>query len=386
VEINFTGYFSSTHFFVKLRFSDVSFDTVTGVNMITIDGSRKSGSGTIVRDAVPFSVLAEEELSLTNIRANRPKPGLRPQHLKGIEASARICRGELAGATIGAKDIRFKPGKKICGGTFKWDIGTAGSTTMLALTVMPLALFADKPSFYEITGGLFQDFAPSAYHVKHVLLRILETMGIHVDINIIRPGYVPKGHGRIDVKVFPIRQTIKPLMLTDRGKKIHIKGIALSSLLQDRKVSHRMAKKCQKHLKTKGYVPDIEILYDNINKPVYTGASVQPGACLAVWAETDTGCLIGYDMAGALGRSAEYIGKKVADRLIQVLEAEATVDEHIADQLIPFCALADGWSSYVIPKMTDHVDTRLWLVKKMLGVKTEVKGNRLRVKGIGYRR
>jgi len=91
-------------------------------------------------------------------------------------------------------------------------------------------------------------------------------------------------------------------------------------------------------------------------------------------------------MAGAPGRPAEYIGEKVADHLIEVLETEATVDGHIADQLIPFCGLADGWSSYVIPKMTDHIETRLWLVEKMLGAKTEVKGNRLRIKGIGYRR
>jgi RNA 3'-terminal phosphate cyclase (ATP) len=356
------------------------------MNMITIDGSQKSGSGTIVRDAVPFSVLTGEELSLTNIRANRPKPGLRAQHLRGIEASARISRGELAGGTIGAKDIRFKPGKQIHGGNFNWDIKTAGSTTMLALTVIPLALFADKPSCYEITGGLFQDFAPSAYHVKYVLLRILETMGIHVDINIIRPGYVPKGNGLIEVEIFPITTIIKPLVQLDRGKTTTIKGISLSSLLQERKVSHRMAKECQRRLTSRGYDPDIEILYDNKNNPVYPGVSIQAGASLAVWAETDTGCLIGSDMAGALGRPAEYIGKKVADRLIQVLETEATVDEHTADQLIPFCALADGWSSYLIPKLTEHIETRLWLVEKMLGAKTQVEGNRIRIKGIGYRR
>ena len=354
--------------------------------MITIDGSQKSGSGTIVRDAVPFSVLIGEELFLTNIRASRSKPGLRAQHLRGIEASARICRGEMAGGTLGSKDIRFKPGKQIHGGTFKWDIKTAGSATMLALTVIPLALFADKPSCYEVSGGLFQDFAPSAYHVKYVLLRIIKTMGIHVNIKIIRPGYVPKGNGRIDVEISPITTIIKPLVQLDRGKTTTIKGISLSSLLRERKVSHRMAKECQRRLTSKGYDADIEILYDNKNNPVYSGTSIQAGACLAVWAETDTGCLIGLDMSGALGRPAEYIGKKVADRLIQVLGTEATVDEHTADQLIPFCALADGWSSYRIPKMTDHIETRLWLVEKMLGAKTQVKGNRLRIKGIGYRR
>lgn len=354
--------------------------------MITVDGSQKSGSGTIVRDAVPFSVLTGEELFIKNIRANRPKPGLRAQHLRGIEASAHISQGKLANATIGSKEIRFKPGKKIRSGTFKWDIGTAGSATMMALSVIPLALFADRPSRYEITGGLFQDFAPSIYQVKYVLLRILKKMGIHVDIKIIQPGYVPKGNGQIQVKVFPIRKIIKPLILVDRGKTTGIKGIALSSLLRKRKVSHRMAKECQKRLQSKGYVPDIEILYDNKNHPVYQRTSIQAGAALAVWAETDSGCIMGSDMAGALGRPAEYIGKKVADHLIDVLETEATVDEHIADQLIPFCGLADGWSSYTIPKMTDHIETRLCLVEKMLGAKIEVKGNRLRVKGIGYRR
>ena len=354
--------------------------------MITIDGSQKSGSGTIVRDAVPFSVLTGEELYLTNIRTKRHKPGLRAQHLRGIEASAHICQGELAGATIGSKEIRLKPGKAIRGGTFKWDIGTAGSTTMLALSVMLLALFADKPSHYTITGGLFQDFAPSIYHVKYVLLRILEAMGINVDIKIIQPGYVPMGNGQIEVKVFPVRETVKPLILIDRGKTTGIKGIALSSLLKERKVSDRMARECQRSLKSRGCVSDIEILYDYKNNPVYPRTSIQAGASLAIWAETDTGCLIGSDMAGAPGRPAEFIGKKVANRLIEVLESEATVDERVADQLIPFCALADGWSSYIIPKMTDHIEARLWLAEKMLGAKTEVKDNRLNIKGIGYRR
>jgi len=176
------------------------------------------------------------------------------------------------------------------------------------------------------------------------------------------------------------------VILVDRGKTTGIQGIALSSLLKKREVSDRMAKECQRSLKSKGYVPDIEILYDNKNNPVYPEVSIQAGASLVIWAKTDTGCLIGSDMAGALGRPSEFIGKKVADYLIEVLETDATVDEHVADQLIPFCALADGWSSYIIPKMTDHIEARLWLIEKMLGAKTEVKDNKLSVKGIGYQR
>jgi RNA 3'-terminal phosphate cyclase (ATP) len=165
--------------------------------MIEIDGGQESGSGTIVRDAVSLSVLAGKDLHIKNIRAKRDKPGLRPQHLKAIEASAQICQGRVEGAKVGSKEIKFRPGRVIKGGELNWDIETAGSAVMLALTVIPLALFAEKPSRYRITGGLFQDYAPSAYHLKHVLLPILRAMRAGLDLKIIQPGYVPQGKGQI---------------------------------------------------------------------------------------------------------------------------------------------------------------------------------------------
>jgi len=69
--------------------------------MLTIDGSQKSGSGTIVRDAVPFAALVGKALHLTNIRMKRPRPGLRAQHLAAIRACAELCQGELKGDRIG---------------------------------------------------------------------------------------------------------------------------------------------------------------------------------------------------------------------------------------------------------------------------------------------
>jgi RNA 3'-terminal phosphate cyclase (ATP) len=352
--------------------------------MIEIDGSLRSGSGTIVRDAVSFSILIGKPLRLNNIRAKRDKPGLRAQHLKGIEASAQICQGRMEGVKIGSKEIVFKPGRPIKGGKYDWDIGTAGSTTMLALNVIPLALFADKAAHYKITGGLFQDFAPSLYHMKYVLLPILKKMGASLEIEIIRPGYVPKGKGQIGVRTLPVYGNLKPLILLDQGKIEEIKGIALSSLLKERRVSERMAKECAKKLKTKGYHPDIEIFYDTETEPCYNIPSIQAGASLAIWAGTDTGCLIGSDMAGALGRPAELIGKRVAKNLIEDLETGATVDRYLADQLIPFAALAEGWSTYRIPRMTEHIESRLWLAEKILGAKNEVKNNLVRINGVGF--
>jgi RNA 3'-terminal phosphate cyclase (ATP) len=124
---------------------------------------------------------------------------------------------------------------------------------------------------------------------------------------------------------------------------------------------------------------------DTREEPVFHSPSIQPGAALAVWAETGHHCLIGSDMAGARGRSAEFIAKETAKNLHEDLSSGATVDRYLADQIIPFAALADGLSAFVIPRMTDHVDTRLWLVKKMLGAETEVERNLVRIRGIGYK-
>jgi RNA 3'-terminal phosphate cyclase (ATP) len=220
--------------------------------------------------------------------------------------------------------------------------------------------------------------------LKYVLFPILRKMGIDVDLEIIRPGYVPKGGGIIEIKVSPQKEKLKPIVMIEQGKMSEIRGIALSSLLKERRVSERMAKECQKKLRTKGYNAKIEILYDTKDNPVYQKVSIQAGASLAIWAETSAECLIGSDMAGKLRRSAEFIGREVAKNLIEDLESGATVDRHLADQLIPFCALAKGESEYLIPQMMEHIETRLWLIGKMLGAKTEVKNKLIRIKGVGF--
>lgn len=352
--------------------------------MIRIDGSKKSGSGTIVRDSVSFSILAGEDLHLTNIRAKRGKPGLRPQHLKALEACAQICQGRLEGGTVGAREITFRPGGIIRGGKYEWDIGTAGSAIMLAMTVMPVALFADSPSTYKITGGLFQDFAPSVFHFKYVLLPMLERMGVKAHLKIISPGYVPRGGGQIELDIQPAEHKLKPLTLTEQGQIMDIKGIALSSHLEERKVSERMAEACEEKLHAAGYSPAIKVIYDTQNSPAFERVSAQPGAALAVWAGTSTDCVIGADMAGALGRTAELIGKQTAGNLLHDLKTGATVDRYLADQLIPYAALAGGESAYSIPEITGHIESRMWLVEKILGARTVVKDNILNIEGIGF--
>ncbi|MBA7703350.1 RNA 3'-terminal phosphate cyclase [subsurface metagenome] len=328
-----------------------------------------------MRYAVALSSLLGEELHINNIRAKRDKPGLRPQHLASVTACAQMCSAQVEGAVVNSREIIYKPGGKIKGGHYHWEIGTAGSTTLLVMTLFPLALFADEEITLRISGGLFQDFAPSAYHVQHVLFPTLGKMGIKAELEVIRPGYVPKGGGIIQVNIKPVGSGVKPLKLPKQGKVKEISGLALSSHLREQRVSQRMAEECQKVLAKKGYRTRIKTLWDE--------TALQAGASLALWAETDSGCLLGSDQAGKRGRSSENIGRYVAQNLLEDLEMGATVDRYLADQLIIYAALASGTTEYIIPRPTEHVDANLWLVEK-LGARTRLEGNNLHIEGIGY--
>jgi RNA 3'-terminal phosphate cyclase (ATP) len=344
--------------------------------MLYIDGAQKSGSGTIVRHAVALAALRGEELHLNHIRARRDTPGLRPQHLTAIQAVAQMCQGTLDGAKVGSRQIKFTAGDRIRAGHYEWDIGTAGSTTMLALTVLPLALFAPAATTFRLRGGLFQDFAPSAYHLQQVIFPLLRRMGATAELKVIRPGYVPRGGGVIELRVLPLKGKLQPLRLESQGKVKQIRGIALSSHLAERKVSQRMAKLCQEVLRARGYAAEIEIVQD-------TTAS-QPGAALALFALTDTGCIMGADMAGAPRRSSEQIGRQVARCLLEDLDSGATVDRHAADQLVLYAALAEGSSQFRVPGITEHLETNLWLVENILGARAELEGYLLKIQGVGF--
>ena len=344
--------------------------------MIHLDGARQSGSGTIVRFATAFASILRRPLHLFNARANREKPGLRPQHLAAVRACADLCGGEVEGLAVGAQEFTFVPGSRIRGGAFSWDIGTAGSTTMLALGILPVACFAESTVAARITGGVFQDWAPSPHHMQQVLSPVLARMGANIEVRVVRAGYVPRGGGEIELRIQPLRGALEPLTLTEQGIVRCVRGIALSSHLAARQVSERMARVCEAELGAAGLACTVERVLDVL--------SSQAGASLAVWAQTSTGCLIGADRAGAPHRTSESIGHFVASSLLADLAAGGTVDRHAADQLVLFGALAAGVSRYMTPALTDHLQTNLWLAEQF-GAQVRCERRQVELDGIGLK-
>jgi len=276
--------------------------------MLVVDGAQRSGSGTIVRYAVALAALLGRPIRLVNARKRRRAPGLRPQHVMSIRACAAMCGATTEGLEVDSTEFTFVPGPRIAGGTYDWNIGTAGSTTMLAFSVLPLACFADGAVRARIEGGVFQDFAPSPYHLQHVLAALLRRMGVVVHVAVTRPGYVPRGAGIIELTITPVPGVLQSLTLTEPGVVREVRGIALASHLAQRRVSDRMASVCQDHLTAAGLSCAIERVDDT--------TAHHAGASLAIWAESTTGGRVGADRAGAIGRSSEAIGAFVAKTFV----------------------------------------------------------------------
>ncbi len=297
--------------------------------------------------------------------------------MSSVHACAELCGATVNGVEVGSRTVDFMPGSAIRGGGFEWDIGTAGSATMLALSMLPVACFSASPVRARITGGLFQDFARSPFHMQRVLAPLLRFMGADLSLDVTRPGYVPGGGGVIDITVTPRRAGLDALVLRAAGQVRDVDGIALASHLAAQGVSERMAAMCEAQIRGAGMACAIDRVDD--------ATAVHAGACLAIWGKSSTGSWFGADRARKPGRSSEQISRFVATSFLEDVRSGATVDRHLADQLVLFCALARGMSTYTVPRASADLASNLWLVSQF-GAQATVHARRVEIDRIGLTR
>jgi RNA 3'-terminal phosphate cyclase (ATP) len=332
--------------------------------MLEIDGSQKSGSGTILRLSVALAVILKEPLHIYNIRHKRNQPGLRPQHLESVLTAAKLCNAETNGAKLGSRELWFEP-NEIISGIVRAEIGTAGSISMLLLTVLPICAYAKcNVKIHVVNGGTDVRYAPTINYIKHVLLPTLERMGLRAYLDVRKFGYYPKGMGEVILKVSN-GSRLCPLSITDFGEIEKIEGVSVCTFLKKKRVAERQAEAVTRIFRRKGYDAEIKVVNDESNP-------LQKGSSITLWAKTSKGITVGGDAIGEIRKSSEDVGKEAAKNLLKEIETHVGVDVHLADMLVPYVALAKGTSTYTARKITDHIDTNIWLVEKILGTKIHI--------------
>ena len=124
-----------------------------------MDGSQGEGGGQILRTSLALSVVTQQPIRIQNIRAKRKTPGLMQQHLTALRAARTICNATISGDALGSKEITFEP-SAVAAGEYHFNVGTAGSTTLILQTILPALLTATGQSTVVIEGGTHNPLAP----------------------------------------------------------------------------------------------------------------------------------------------------------------------------------------------------------------------------------
>lgn len=328
--------------------------------MIEIDGSYKEGGGQILRMSIAFSSLTKKPVRIFNIRGKRPNPGLRRQHMTAVEIVSNLCNARVKENNLGSKEIEFFPGE-IKGGKYFFDIGTAGSITLVLQACIPPSLFAEKETHLRIRGGTDVKWSPPWDYFQNVFLAFLKKMGCGIEANLNARGYYPTGGGEVDVLIKPCK---KLNTLKFEEKVEGIEGIVNIANLPYN-IAERIKKSAEEEIKKHGLTADIMIEETEADCP---------GVGFVIWTK---GKIMGADGLGEKGKRAEDIGKEVSKKLIEEIKSGADIDERSVDQLLPYFALMDDEISFKCRELSKHAETEMWLIKKFLNVDFEVKKNEL---------
>ncbi len=332
--------------------------------MIEVDGSYLEGGGQSLRTAIALAAVTKKPCRISHIRKNRPKPGLATQHLLGVQSLTQLSNGRLEGDYLGSEEIKFYP-QEIEGKDLDIKIKTAGSITLLLQSLIPPALFVPKSIKINIDGGATDTFfSPTFDHFRYCFLKILEKTGGKVDINILKRGYYPEGGAKVEVIIHPSK--LKGLYLLERGefKKILVISGA-SELLKPKKVAERQ-------------IAGIKEVLGKLNLPIEEKIEYYqtrcPGSQICLIGEFEN-TVIGTDNLGKLGKRAEDVGKEAALELLKEQKSNACLDKHLADQILPYMALAKNKSSVTASEITNHCRTNIWVIEKFLDKKFKTEGN-----------
>ncbi|MEK7871972.1 MAG: RNA 3'-terminal phosphate cyclase [Nitrospirota bacterium] len=333
---------------------------------LKIDGRYGEGGGQILRSALALSSITKRPIEIHNIRKGRKNPGLQPQHLTSVLAAQKITSADISGAELGSQNLRFLP-NGIKGGIYSLDVsekkGSAGSVTLVLQTILlPLSL-ASRGSTIGIIGGTHVPWSPPFHYLDHIFLPVIKRIGLDLRLGLERWGFYPRGGGRVQAEVSPAR-SFSAIDFRERGGLKRIWGISATSNLP-RSIAERQRDQAVTILRVRGFVSQIDIV---------EAPSIGQGTFLIIVAEFENS-IAGFSSLGQRGKRAEEVGKEAACAFLDFYQSGAAIDPYLADQLLPYLAIAKGESIITTSRISRHLLTNIWVIEQFMPVKFIVEGS-----------
>ncbi len=328
------------------------------MSVLTIDGSFGEGGGQILRSSLTLSLVTGRPFRIERIRAGRAQPGLQRQHLAAVRAAAAVSGATVVGAELGSLELQFTPGP-VRGGRYTFQVGTAGSATLVLQTVLPALALAAEPSELILEGGTHNPAAPPFDFLEKAYLPLLERMGPRVRALLERPGFYPVGGGRFRVEVDPCT-ALAPLELTERGE---VRGYAVRILLA--RLPRHIAEREQRTIAEKSGWPAYVFTIDERPDSLGPGNAV----VIEVRSEHVTEVFVEF---GRRGLPAEKVALLAWKQVRRYVEADVPVGAHLADQLLLPLGIGahfrTGGGRFRTVRPTEHTQTHIHVLKQFLDV------------------
>ena len=324
------------------------------IETIFIDGSIGEGGGQILRTSLALSCITGKRLHIENIRSARRNPGLAKQHLSCVQAAYQICNGKSRGAAQGSKVLDFQA-SPVHSGDFRFDIGSAGSASLVIQTLLPALFLANKPSTVTVTGGTHNPLAPPFDFLSETFLPAIKTAGFQGDCKLLRHGFFPAGGGKITLHVQPRqKQSNQTINLCDSDQEFRI-----SARIYTAKLPTRIAHHQQKLLLQSGLnIQDIE--HTEVRD------SQGPGNAVCVQLCCDKRATV-FTAFGMRGKPSEQVISEVVNLARHFIDSGTAVDHFLADQLLLYMAIANG-GCFTTDRISAHTKTNMEVIKKFLPV------------------
>ncbi|SFG99904.1 RNA 3'-terminal phosphate cyclase (ATP) [Duganella sp. CF458] len=321
--------------------------------MIEIDGSQGEGGGQVLRTALTLSMITGQPFRISNIRANRSKPGLMRQHLASVKAATEISGAKVEGDTLGSTSLAFAPGA-IKSGVYEFQIGTAGSSTLVLQTVVPALLYAPGESVVRVSGGTHNSKAPPAEFLQRAYGRAMADMGAQVEFVLERTGFYPAGGGAVRATVKPLAGW-RQLALEARGERREAYAESLVAAVPGG-VAKRELDCVASAMGWSGDQLRFRTLPDNWG----------PGNALLITLDHEhvTEVFVAF---GEKARRAEEVARDAVAQARRFIASGAAVSEHLADQLLVPMALAGG-GSFTMDVLSQHTRTNAEVIARFLPV------------------